>query len=35
MYTSVSEDKYVYEHMHNYVHVYKNVMVFFCNDHIM
>ena len=28
MYMSVSEDKYVYERMHNYVHVYKNVMVF-------
>ena len=27
MYTSVSEDKYVYEYMHNYLHVYKNVTV--------
>ena len=26
---SVSEDKYLYEHLHNYVHVYKNVMVFY------
>ena len=34
VYMSVSEDEYVYEHMHNYVHVCNNVTVFY-NGHIM